>query len=274
MSKSRSLLFWLILSPLILVNVAPFVIMVLTAIKPADEVFAFPPRWLPSRIAWENFPEMWVATNFGRALWNSLVVATLSTLLAIALAVPFAYALSRFSFRGKGVLSLVLLATQMLSPVVLVLGLFRLAVAAGLNDTHAALVIYYAAFNLAFAVWMLRSYFESIPIDIEEAAWVEGASRTQALIKVFLPLALPAMAVTAIFSFINAWNDFVLALTILRTPEKATLTLEVVNLVAGRYDKEWQQIMAAALVATLPVTLIFAWLQKYLLKGLSGGAVK
>ncbi len=248
--------------------------MVLTAIKPAAEVFTFPPRWLPSRIAWENFPQMWEATNFGRALWNSLVVATLSTLLAIALAVPFAFALSRFSFKGKGVLSIVLLATQMLSPVVRVLGLFRLAVAAGLNDTHAALVIYYAAFNLAFAVWMLRSYFESIPIDIEEAAWVEGASRTQALIKVFLPLALPAMAVTAIFSFINAWNDFVLPLTILRTPEKATLTLEVVNLVAGRYDKEWQQIMAAALVATMPVTLIFAWLQKYLLKGLSGGAVK
>jgi multiple sugar transport system permease protein len=274
MTVSRSLLIWLILTPLIFVNVAPFVIMILTAIKPADEVFTFPPRWLPSRIAWENFPEMWVAANFGRALMNSLVVSVLSTLLALSLAVPFAYALSRFSFRGKGVLGVILLATQMLSPVVLVLGLFRLVVAMGLNDTHAALVIYYAAFNLAFAVWMLRSYFDSIPLDIEEAAWVEGATRGKALVMVFLPLALPAMAVTAIFSFINAWNDFVLALTILRTPDKATITLEVVNLVAGRYDKEWQQIMAAALVATLPVTLMFAWLQKYLLKGLSGGAVK
>lgn len=270
----RSLLFWLILSPLILLNLAPFIIMVLTAIKPGDEVFVFPPHWLPSRIAWENFSDMWVATNFGRALGNSLLVSTLATLLALLLAVPFAYALSRFRFRGRGVLGTVLLATQMLSPIVLVIGLFRLAVAMGLNDTHIALIIYYAAFNLAFAVWMLQSYFDAIPRDIEEAAWVEGAGRFASVVKVFLPLALPAMAVTAIFSFINAWNDFVLALTILRTQEKGTLTLEVVNLVAGRYDKEWQQIMAAALVATLPVTILFAWLQKYLLKGLSGGAVK
>lgn len=270
----KSLLCWLLLLPIILVNIAPFAIMLLTALKPGDEVFAYPPRWLPSRLAWENFSDMWAATNFGNALFNSLYVATASTLLALLVAVPFAYALARFRFRGSAALSLVLLGTQMLSPIVLVIGLFRLAVAFGLNDTHAVLIIFYAAFNIAFAVWMLQSYFASISQDIEEAAWIEGAGRWQAVWKVFLPIALPAIAVTAIFSFINAWNDFVLALTMLRTPEKATLTLQVVNLVAGRYDKEWHQIMAAALAATIPVTILFAWLQRYMLRGLSGGAVK
>jgi multiple sugar transport system permease protein len=270
----KSLLCWLALSPLIALNLAPFAIMLLTAIKPEDEVFRYPPTWLPSRIAWENFVEMWTATNFGRALLNSVYVASVSTLLALLLAVPFAYALARFRFRGQGFIGVLLLGTQMLSPIVLVIGLFRLAVALDLNDTHVALILFYAAFNLAFAVWMLRSYFEGIPLDIEEAAWIEGASRWQAVRRVFLPLALPAVAVTAIFSFINSWNDFVLALTILRTQEKATITLEVVNLVAGRYDKEWQQIMAAALVATVPVTLMFAWLQRYLIRGLAMGAVK
>lgn len=270
----KSLLCWLILLPVILVNLAPFAIMVLTAIKPANEVMAYPPSWLPSRIAWENFPAMWTATNFGSALINSLYVASASTILALAVGVPFAYALARFKFKGSSALSVVLLATQMLSPIVLVIGLFRLAVALGLNDTHASLILFYAAFNIAFAVWMLQSYFESIPQDIEEAAWIEGAGRLKAVWKVFLPLALPAIAVTAIFSFINAWNDFVLALTMLRTSEKATLTLQVVNLVAGRYDKEWHLIMAAAFAATIPVTILFAWLQRYMLQGLSGGAVK
>ena len=162
----------------------------------------------------------------------------------------------------------------MLSPIVLVLGLFRLVVALGLLDNINSIIFVYAAFNIAFTVWMLQSYFATIPRDIEEAAWIEGASRLQTLVRIFLPLAVPAMVVTAIFTFINSWNEFVIALTMLRRQESYTLPIQIFSLVAGRYTVEWHHVMAAAFVSTIPVAIVFAWLQRYLVRGLALGAVK
>jgi multiple sugar transport system permease protein len=132
----------------------------------------------------------------------------------------------------------------------------------------------YAAFNIAFAVWMLRSYFGSIPVELEEAALIDGCSRLAAIIRIFVPLALPAMVVTAIFTFINSWNEFVVALTLLRSQDNFTLPLRVFSLVGGRYTVEWEQVMAATLLATLPVAILFSWLQRYLMGGLTMGAIK
>ncbi len=137
-----------------------------------------------------------------------------------------------------------------------------------------SVVFVYAAFSVAFTVWMLQSYFATIPADLEEAAWIEGASPWQALVTVFLPLAIPAMTVTAIFAFINAWNEFVIALTMLRSQDSYTLPIQIFSLVAGRYTIEWELVMAATLVATVPVAILFAWLQRYLIRGLALGAVK
>ncbi len=268
----RTLVAWLLLSPLVVTTLFPFAVMLITALKPRTEVLT--PSWVPSRLAWENFAEMWEATGFGRALGNSVYVALLSTLIAIAVSVPFAYALDRFRFAGRTVLHRFLLVTQMLSPIVLVIGLFRIAAAFGLVDSVNAVVLVYGAFNIAFTVWMLQSYFATIPKDLEEAAWLEGASRGTALLRVFLPLALPAITVTAIFSFINAWNEFVIALTMLRRQESYTLPIQIFSLVAGRYTVEWHHVMAASLVATIPVAIVFAWLQRYLVRGLGAGAVK
>lgn len=270
----RSLICWLALLPLIVLNLFPFVVMLFTALKPGSEVVADAAAWLPSRFAWENFVEMWRATKFGPALLNSLYVSLLSTAAAIALGIPAAYAMSRFKFGLKRPYSDFLLITQMLSPIVLVLGLFRLVVFFGLVDSISALVVIYTAFQIAFAVWMMRGYFNSIPVDLEEAAWLEGASRVRSLWSVFLPLSVPAIAVTAIFTFINAWNEFAVALTLLRKQANFTLPIQVFSLVAGRYEVEWHYVMAATLVATLPVAILFAWLQKYLIGGLGAGAVK
>jgi multiple sugar transport system permease protein len=162
----------------------------------------------------------------------------------------------------------------MLSPIVLVLGLFRLLASFKLLDNLNSVALVYAAFNIAFTVWMLQSYFSTIPKDLEEAAWMEGASRTQTLVKVFLPLAVPAMTVTAIFAFINAWNEFVIALSVLRQQDAYTLPIQIFSLVAGRYTVEWHHVMAAAFAATVPVAIVFAWLQRYLVRGLALGAVK
>jgi multiple sugar transport system permease protein len=268
----RTLIAWAVLSPLVVLTLFPFAVMLITALKPPTEVLS--PHWIPSRLAWENFVTMWEATNFGPAMWNSVYVGVLATLIAIVVSIPFAYALNRFRFRGQGFLRQFLLVTQMLSPIVLVIGLFRLAASLGLIDSVNSVVIVYGAFAIAFTVWMLQSYFATIPKDLEEAAWLEGASPTAALVRVFLPLAVPAITVTAIFAFINAWNEFVIALTMLRRQESYTLPIQIFSLVAGRYSIEWHHVMAASLVATIPVAIVFAWLQRYLVRGLGVGAVK
>lgn len=270
----KSLLCWLALSPLLVVIVFPFAVMFFTAVKPRDELFVFPPRWLPSRFVWSNFTDMWVATGFGQALVNSLYVAIVSTVLALVIGIPAAYALSRYRFGGKGLYRQFLLITQMVSPMVLVLGLFRLMVALGVVDSLNPLVVTYGAFNLAFTIMMLQNYFDTIAVDLEEAAWIDGATRLQSLTRIFLPLAVPAMVVTALFTFINAWNEFVLALTLLRTSENYTLPVQVFSLVAGRYQIEWHHVMAATLLATVPVAIVFAWLQRYLIRGMSLGSIK
>ena len=268
----RTLIAWAVLSPLVVLTLFPFAVMLITALKPQSEVLS--PHWIPSRLAFENFVDMWAATNFGPALANSLWVSILSTALALAASIPFAYALNRYRMRASGALRLFLLVTQMLSPIVLVIGLFRLAAMLGLVDNVNSVVVVYSAFAIAFTVWMLQNYFATIPADLEEAAWLEGASKAAALRRVFLPLALPAVVVTAIFAFINAWNEFVIALTMLRRQESYTLPIQIFSLVAGRYTVEWHHVMAASLVATLPVAILFAWLQRYLVKGLGMGAVK
>jgi multiple sugar transport system permease protein len=268
----RTIVAWLLLAPLIVVTLFPFAVMLLTALKPKTEVLS--PTWWPSEFRWSNFVEMWVVTKFGQALLNSLYVSLIATIGAILISIPAAYAMSRFRFAGHGAFRQFLLISQMISPIVLVLGLFRLLAAWGLIESTTAVGFVYMAFNIAFTVWMLQSYFDTIPRDLEEASWMEGGGRWLTLRKVFLPLGVPAIAVTAIFTFINAWNEFVIALTMLRRQETYTLPIQVFALVAGRYTIEWHHVMAATLLATLPVAILFMWLQRYLVRGLALGAVK
>jgi multiple sugar transport system permease protein len=268
----RTVVSWIVLAPLVVVVLFPFAVMAITAVKPPTEVLN--PTWWPSEIRWRNFADMWVATGFGRALLNSLITSGIATVGAILVSIPAAYAMSRFRFAGRGLVRQFLLVSQMLSPIVLVVGLFRLMASLGLVESVPAVGLVYMAFNIAFTVWMLQSYFDTVPRDLEEAAWMEGASRLRTIVTVFLPLVTPAIAVTAIFTFINAWNEFVIALTLLRRQETYTLPIQVFSLVAGRYTVEWHHVMAATLVATLPVAVLFAWLQRYLVRGLALGAVK
>ncbi len=270
----RSLVYWLLLSPLVLVILFPFAVMVSTAVKPRAEILRTPPTWLASELRLQNFIDMWHAVGFGPALLNTALVSAAATALCVLVAIPAAYAGARMRFRGEGAFRQFLLITQMLSPIVLVLGIFRLMAAMGLVDQLSALVLAYAAFNLAFAIWMLQSYFRTIPVELEEAAWLDGASALQSLRLIFLPLAAPALGVTAIFVFIYCWNEFVLALTLLRSTEKYTLTIQIFSLVGGRYSIEWDHVMAATLLASVPVAIVFAALQRYLVSGLALGGVK
>lgn len=273
-SIKRSLASWLLLSPLILVILFPFAVMVTTAIKPRAEILAFPPTWLPTEIRWMNLVEMWQAENFGRAMFNSIYVAVASTLAVLLISVPAAYAASRIQFIGKNIYRLFLVFTQMISPIILIVGLFRLLAKFNFIDNLNGLVITNTAFAIAFSVWMLQSYFATIPKEVEESAYLDGANRFQIMVWIFLPLSGPALAVAAAFSFVNAWNEFILSLTFLTTEDLFTVPLKVVIMAGGLYEIEWHFVMGATVLATLPVAIVFSWLQSYLVKGLALGAVK
>ncbi len=280
MKRARlTLLCWLVLSPLVLISLFPFMVMLVTALKPLGEIFTYPPRFLPQRPSFDAFGEMWNATRFALALRNSIEIAVESTLCTLVVAVPAAYALARMQFRLAGAYRQFLLVVQMLSPILLVLGLFRLMASIPWGDgtlvnTRIGIIIPYAGFQMTFAVWMLSSYFAAIPREIEEAAWMDGCTRLRAIRSIFLPLALPAISVTGIVAFVAAWNEFAVALTLLRDVDRQTVTLQVVNLVAGRYSVEWNQVMAATLAATVPVAAVFTWLQRYMVRGLTFGAIQ
>ncbi|WAC26556.1 carbohydrate ABC transporter permease [Ancylobacter sp. SL191] len=253
----RSVLSWCALLPLIAVNLFPFAI-ALDTLHRAEGEGSLGGFWAG----------LWARTELGTALVNSLVVAVSTAVISTLIALPAAYAISRWRFRGRRAASQILLASQILVPVMLVLGLSQLMAGVGLTDTRLALIGLYSAFQVPFAVWMLRGYIDAIPLELEDAARIDGASRFQILRLIVLPLSMPAVAVTATFAFITAFNEFVLALTILRSSSNFTLPIRVNALTAGRYAVDWPDVMGAVLVASVPVLLTFLWLQRSMLRGL------
>jgi len=270
----HSIICWLLLMPFIIMSLFPYAVMLTSSLKPRGEVYKIPTSWFASDFRFKNYLEMWDAINFGSSLFNSLYVGFITTLCILIIAIPAAYGLSQFEFKYKGLYRMFLLTTQMLSPIILIIGIFRLCVWLGILDSKNSLVLVYAAFGLAFSTWMLQSYFSTIPKELEESAWIEGATKFKSLIYIFIPLAIPAITVTSLISFVHSWNEFVLALTLMRSNENYTLPLKVFSLVGGRYQIEWDHVMAATFLATVPVAIIFSWLQKYLVQGISLGAIK
>ncbi len=212
-------------------------------------------------------------TLFARQLGNSLLVATLTATVAVLIATPTAYALSRFRFVGKefGVRSL--LATQMFPTVASAVPLYLILSALHLLDTHAGLVLVYASTAVPFAIFQLRGAFNAIPKDLEEAAMVDGATRAQAFLKVALPAARPAIAVTALFAFMSAWNEFILAATLLSRESAFTLPV-VLQRYVGEHDAAWGPFAAGSILVSVPVMALFYLAQRQLLSGLTAGGVK
>lgn len=251
----RTLVSWAALSPLIVLNLFPFAVMLVIAAPPAGRHGA---EWALAGLDWSGFARMWDETGFPVAFGNTLRLALGSATGSVLIAAPAAYALSRYRFRFLRSFENLLLATQMVAPIVLVLGLSQLVIWLGLVNSLNGIALIYGCFQVAFAAWLLHGYFDAIPREIEEAARLDGASRLRVLWSILLPLSLPALAVTTVVSFIAAWNEFALALTFLRNRNNQPLSVQVYGLVAGRYEVDWHQIMAAVFSASLPIILIFA----------------
>lgn len=250
---------------------APYLWLVLTSFKDRVDAFAVPPK-LFFEPTLDNYATAFGAKGFAQNLLNSTIVSLLSTFLALLVGVPAAYALARFSIRGNAAFLMFLLSARMLPAIVLAVPLFILFTEARLIDNYAALVLAYLTFNLPFVVWMMRGFFLAIPSEVDESAVIDGCSYFGAFIRVVLPLTLGGLAATAIFCMINSWNEFLFAL-ILTGRHTATLPVSIPSLLTP-YGTYWGQVAAVGTVTTIPV-LIFAFaVQKYLVRGMTGGAVQ
>ena len=210
---------------------------------------------------------------FGRQLFNSLVVSGATALVGVGLAATAAYALSRWSFPGRERLMATFLLTQMFPGVVMAIPLYILLDALHLLDSLAGLVLVYSTTSVPFATWNLKGYFDTLPRELEEAATMDGASRWVTFTQIILPLARPALAVTALFAFMTAWNEFILAATLMGDERAYTLPV-VLNGYVGEFGAEWGRFAAGAILVSVPVTALFFALQKQLVEGLTAGGVK
>ena len=251
----------------------PLLVVAGTSLKTMGEVFQSPATLIPRTFVWHNYVDIFVRIPMARHLLNSLFIALAAVFFNIIVAVPAAYAMARIKFRGRGLFGMSILVVQMFSPVIVLIPLFEMMKALRLLDTYTALILVNTAITLPFSIWMLRGFFKNIPEELEDAAMIDGLSRTGMIFRIALPLTAPGLTTTAIFTFVSAWNEFIFALVLVskRTMQPITMALyawEKNNVV------EWNYLMATAVVATVPTILLFLLVRKRLTAGLMSGAVK
>ncbi len=258
---------------------APYIQMLITALTPGKELYTVPAQYLPSHLEFFNFVSVWDKAPLWGYLRSSLIISVFATLLVLLVAMPAAYYTARYRYRGRLLFLLLVLITQMFAPTALVIGIYREFVTigntfppAGIN-TYLSLILVNAAFNLAFSTWIMVAYFSTIPVELEEAASIDGASRLGVLRRITLPLALPGIITATIFTFIAAWNEFVVALTLAQSPDIHPLTVGVTTFI-GQYRVEWQYLFTSSLIAIVPVVILFIVIEKWLVGGLTAGSIK
>jgi len=255
----------------LLACVFPFYWMVATSLKSRVDILAAPPVWLFDPTL-DNYREALLNQGVGPSLLNSLIVASCTTLVALLLGTPAAYALARFEFRGKRELWFWFITNRMVSPIVLALPFFLMARALNLIDSYLVLILLYLTFNLPIVVWICTDQFRGIPRELDEAALMDGAGRFQIFYSVALPLALPGIAVSAILSFIFSWNELLYALILTRSDTR-TAPVAATSFMSG-YELPWGEIMATGTLIVLPVIIFSIFVSKQLVQGLTMGAVK
>jgi trehalose/maltose transport system permease protein len=267
--------FYLILAIGLFYILFPFYWMIVNSLKPSAELFATPLSYWPRQLTLDNYRAVLADGSFVRSIFNSFVVAGGATILSLALSSMAAYALARYRFAGKQATLYIILGMSTFPQIAVLGGLFTLARALGIYNTYWALILSYMIFTLPFCVWVLTSFIKEIPDTLDEAATIDGASAWQILWKVIIPLAGPGLVATGLLSFINAWNEFLFALTLTADNQARTVPVAVA-LFSGQSEHElpWGKITAASTVVTVPVVLLALMFQKRIVEGLTSGAVK
>lgn len=272
--KNRGKPFVILVTILLLaVMLFPFLVMITTMLRSSQEVYVAPPRWIPKVVTFKNFILVWTQYLLAGYFKSSAIIAIGSTALNLLLSIPAAYAIARLRFKGRQAALYLFLVVQMFSPVVVVIALFKTFSKLGMLDSYGGLIVINAVFSMAFSIWLLSGYFKSIPVEVEEAAFIDGATRLQTVVKIILPIAAPGLVTTSIYTFIAAWNEFLFALSFIQTQSKMPLTLGLYRFV-GRWSSQWELLTTAAFLAVIPVLVLFYVIQERLVAGLAGGAVK
>jgi len=269
---------WIFLVLLLLYAVLPMIWMLITSVKSEFAAIQYPPTFIPENPTLEQYrrllsPTSEIGSQFLHYMWNSIYVSTLTTIFGVGVAVPAAYAFSRFRFPGRNALFFSVLFRNMFPAVVFLMPLFIMMRWFGLVNTHASLVITYLTFGLPLSIWLLKGFYDNIPVELEQAARIDGCTRFQAFWMIVMPLSTPGIIATAIYAFIIAWNEYVYALTFLNSDEKLTLPVGLQRFFA-EYATNWPGLMAASFIMSVPVVVMFLVLQKYFVRALTEGAVK
>ena len=251
---------------------APYLWMVLTSVKPNEAISIFPVQYLPERFTLEHYSVLLAKTSFAANLGHSLLISIGAVALGLGVSVPAAYAFSRYRFRGRKAALVLFLVINMVPVVLLIIPLFVLMRSFGLLDTHLGIVLGHATFAIPFSVWMMTSYFNALPIELDEAALVDGASRLQTIRHVVLPLAMPGIVTTGIYIFVNSWNEYLFAMMLSGQSVK-TVTVALQSFI-GEFTVQWGLLTAAGTLIAIPVTILFLIIQRRLVGGLTAGAVK
>ena len=252
---------------------APIYWIVVTSLKTSREVYSSPPTLYPMRPTLSNFEAALFKSNFLQFVWNSAQVAIAVTLISAAIGALAAYPVARMRFRGRSVAARTIVTAYLLPPSLLFIPLFLVLQSLGLINTKLGLIIAYLTFTVPFCTWMLIGYFRTIPIELDEAAVMDGASRYQTLTRVVLPIAIPGLAVVALFAFTHAWNEFLYALVFVHSNDTKTFTAGLTGLIMGD-TFIWGQLMASSVIAIVPILIIYIVAQRYIVEGLAAGSVK
>ncbi len=268
----RNLLFAVIGILVTLVLIFPAYVMFTTSLKPDQDIFLSPPPLFPRRVELESYRTVVVDSSIPRSLLNSVVISVGTGILVTALAFPAAYGISRYRFKGRRTVLLLLLVMQVFAPIVLIIGAFRVIAGLHLANTYWALIFMDSTFALPFGIWLLASYLESVPHEIEEAGLVDGASHLRVLWSITRPLALPGLGLVAGYGFVTAWNEFLFALTFAGSNDLKPISVGIFQF-RGEFQTAWGPMMAASTLAVIPPIAVFFYIQRGMVRGLISGAL-
>lgn len=259
---------------LTLILILPFLWMISTSFKEADEIFQEIPKWMPRKFSFQNYSEIWNRGYFKTYFINSLLVSFATMGISLIVAMFAGYGISRFRFRGRTFFSVTLIVVQMFPSMLLLIPMYIIMSRMGLLDTHLSMVIAYTTFAMPFCAWMIKGYFDTIPVSLEEAARIDGCGRLRILFQIIMPLAAPGIVTVAMFAFILSWQEYMYALTFARTEGMRTITVGIALMQGQHGSVNWGQIMAGSVLACLPGLILFTYLEKYLVQGFTMGAIK
>jgi multiple sugar transport system permease protein len=251
----------------------PVLWMLSSSFKSNTQIFELPPRLITDTFSFDAYVAIFTDPETMRFFLNSYIVAGAVTVLTLLVAIQAAYAFSRFDFRGKRILNVIIVSVQAVPPITLLIPYFGLMVALGLYNSYPGLILTYMVFTLPYAIIMMTGYFNTLPKELDEAVRVDGAGSMTALWRVLVPISIPGIVSIGIYTFMIAWNEYLFALTLTRTIDMRTVPIGI-QLLMGQHSYEWNQIMAMSVLGSIPVLILFLFFQRYFISGLTAGSVK